>query len=167
MAPGLLVRMAGLEGMERRRCHREAPLMAERVLFRCALSGFIPFNEEGQEFFARCKLGEVVELQGRRVRNERFHRLFWAMLKLISDNSNPHISPRAALHFAKIATGTGDVVTDSRGETHFIPGSISFAKMDEIEFQAFVKTAIPPLVGRFMVGSAPRQVIEEAMSLAA
>jgi hypothetical protein len=63
--------------------------MAERVLFRCALSGFIPFNEEGQEFFARCKLGEVVELKPTKVRNGNYHRLFFAILKLISDNSEP------------------------------------------------------------------------------
>jgi hypothetical protein len=141
--------------------------MAERVLFRCALSGFIPFNEEGQEFFARCKLGEVVELKPTKVRNGNYHRLFFAILKLISDNSEPHINEKAALHFAKLASGTGEVVTDSRGEKHFVPGSISFAKMDQAGFEAFVQSAIPPLVGRFMRGSAPETVINEAMALAA
>jgi hypothetical protein len=141
--------------------------MAERALFRCGLSGFMPYNDEAQEFSAKCKLGEVVELKPTRVRNEGYHRLFFAMLRLISDNSNPHISEKAALHFAKIASGTGEVVTDSRGETHFVPGSISFAKMDQAGFEAFVAAAIPPLVGRFMRGSAPEAVIQEAMSLAA
>jgi hypothetical protein len=140
--------------------------MADRTLFRTGLSGFMPYNDEGREFFARCKLGEVVELKATRVRNEKYHRLFFAMLRLISDNSDPHISEKAALHFAKIASGTGEVVTDSRGEKHFVPGSISFAKMDQAGFEQFVHSAIPPLVGRFMRGSAPDDVVAEAMSLA-
>lgn len=140
--------------------------MSERALFRHGLEGFVPFNDEAQEFASRCKLGDIVELKPVKVRNGAYHRLFFAMLKLISDNSQPHISEKAALHFAKIASGTGDVVTDSRGETHFIPGSISFAKLDQAGFEAFVQSAIPPLVGRFMRGTAPDAVIAEAMELA-
>jgi len=141
--------------------------MSDRQLFQRGLTGFTPFNDDAQEYFASMKLGEIVELKGTKVRNGKYHRLFFAMLKLISDNSNPHISPKAALHFAKDATGTGEVVTDSRGEKHFIPGSISFAKMDQQSFEAFVSMAIPPLVGRFMAGTAPEEVITEAMALAA
>ena len=141
--------------------------MAERALFQRDFNGFRPVNDEAEDLFHRVKFGEIVELAGTKVRNGKFHRLFFAMLKLISENSNPHISPKAALHFAKIASGTGDVVTDSRGETHFIPGSVSFAKMDQTAFEAFVQTAIPPLVGRFMRGTAPDDLINEAMSLAA
>ncbi len=141
--------------------------MTDRQLFQRALSGFLPFNDEAQDYFAGVKLGEVVELKPTLVRNGKFHRLFFAILKVISENSNPHIGTKAALHFAKLATGTGDTVTDSRGEKHFVPGSISFAKMDQAAFDDFVKRAIPPLVGRFMVGSAPDEVVQEAMALAA
>ena len=141
--------------------------MADRALFQRTFEGFRPANEEGQEFFAACKFGEIVELKPTKVRNGKYHRLFFAMLKLISENSEPHISTKAALHFAKLVTGTGEVVTDSKGDHHFIPGSISFAKMNQDSFEAFVASAIPPLVGRFMRGTAPEAVIGEAMSLAA
>ena len=141
--------------------------MADSALYRRTLDGFAPASEEAQEFFAKTKLGQLVALSGTRPRNVKFHRLFFAMLRLISENSTPPISRKAALHFAKLATGTGEVVTDSRGETHFIPGSISFASMDQEAFDAFVKVAIPPLVGRFMRGTAPEAVIREAMELAA
>ncbi|WP_230280222.1 DUF1367 family protein [Croceicoccus sp. Ery15] len=141
--------------------------MTDRPLFRRTLEGFAPFNDMAQDLAARTKLGEIVSLDAKKVRNGQYHKLFWAMLKLISDNSNPHISTKAALHFAKLAAGVGEAVTDSRGETHFIPGSISFAKMDQTAFETFVQTAIPPLVGRFMAGTAPQDVINEAMALAA
>lgn len=148
-------------------CERRDREMSERILYQRSLSGFVPFNDEAQEFFSSLKHGEIVELKGAKVRNGKYHRLFFTMLKLISENSNPHISPKAALHFAKVATGTGEVVIDSRGQSHFVPGSISFAKMDQQAFEAFVSMAIPPLVGRFMAGTAPKEVINEAMSLAA
>lgn len=141
--------------------------MSDRALFQRSFDGFRPMNDEAQDFMASCKFGEIVELKGTKVRNGKYHRLFFAMLKLISENSDPHISPKAALHFAKLATGTGDLVEDSRGEKHFVPGSISFAKMDQEAFEGFVAAAIPPLVGRFMRGTAPDAVIGEAMSLAA
>jgi hypothetical protein len=141
--------------------------MTDRLLYRRALDGFLPANDEANDYFTGVRLGEIVELKATKVRNGKFHRLFFAILKLISENSEPHISPKAALHFAKLATGTGEIVTDSRGEKHFIPGSISFAKMDQRGFEDFVAKAIPPLVGRFMAGSAPQDVIKEAMMLAA
>lgn len=141
--------------------------MADRALFQKGFNGFVPVNDEASDVFASAKFGEIVELKATKVRNGRYHKLFFAILKLISENSNPHISPKAALHFAKIAAGIGDVVVDSRGTTHFIPGSISFAKMDQTGFEAFVASAIPPLVGRFMAGTAPQAVIDEAMALAA
>ena len=140
----------------------------DRALYTKAMDGsFRPFNDEAQEFANSVKAGRVVALEGVKVRNGQYHKLFFAMLRLISDNSEPHISPKAAKHFAKVATGTGDVIKDSRGITHFVPGSISFAKMDQAAFEDFVHRAIPPLVGRFMVGTAPQDVINEAMSLAA
>lgn len=141
--------------------------MSDRPLFRKTFDGLIPCNTEAQSFYDRVKTGEIAELKCTKVRNGRYHRLFFAMLNLISENSSPEISLNAALHFAKLATGTGEFVGDSKGEQHFIPGSISFAKMDQGAFNEFVQTAIPPLVGRFMVGTSPKDLIDEAMLLAA
>lgn len=142
--------------------------MSDRHLFRFTMDGFRPFNDESQAFADRCKLGDIVELKPVRVRNGKFHRLFFAILKLISENSNPPISPKAALHYAKTAAGVGEFEPTGNGtELRFIPGSISFASMDQTAFDEFVKAAIPPLCHRFMRGTAPDAVIAEAMSLAA
>lgn len=141
--------------------------MSDRALFRLTTDGWRPFNDEAQEFTERCKLGEIAALKATKVRNGQYHKLFFAMLRLISENSNPHISRKAALTYAKMAAGVGEFEPDSKGGQHFITGSISFAKMDQKAFEDFVQTAIPPLVGRFMVGTAPKDLINEAMALAA
>ena len=142
--------------------------MSDRTLFQRTFDGFRPANEKGQEFFGRVKLGEIVEIKATKVRNGQYHRLFFAILALISDNSEPHLTGEELLYFAKMATGTGKTIANPKtGQPEFIPGSISFAKMDQQAFEAFVQKAIPPLCRRFMNGTAPQAVIEEAMSLAA
>ena len=135
------------------------------AIYKRTLDGFVPANDDAAAFAGKVKLGKLITLEGKQSRNLRFHRKYFAILKLISENSNPHIGTKAALHFAKLASGTGEFVKDSRGESHFVPGSISFAKMDEDAFQAFVQSSIPPLVGRFMQGSQSDDVINEAMEL--
>jgi hypothetical protein len=140
--------------------------MADRALYRLTYDGFRPFNAKAQDETARCRLGDVVELKLTKVRNGGFHRLFFAMLRLISENSNPHISEEQALYLAKVGAGCGQWIDTGRKEL-FAPGSISFASMDQVAFDAFVKVAIPPLVARFMAGTAPEAVICEAMELAA
>lgn len=141
--------------------------MDSHTIYRRTLDGFAPASDDAALFFGKTKLGQLVTLDGKRPRNLGFHRLFFAMLRLISDNSNPHISEKAALLYAKMAAGVGEFEPDTRGGQHFIPDSISFARMDQVAFDAFVQTAIPPLVGRFMVGTAPDAIIKEAMELAA
>ena len=139
--------------------------MTDRSLYRLTYDGFRPFNAKATEDMARVKLGDVVELRMTKVRNGGFHRLFFAMLRLISENSNPHITEEQALYLAKVGAGCGQWIDTGRREM-FAPGSISFAAMDQAAFDAFVKAAIPPLVTRFMAGTAPEAVIREAMELA-
>jgi len=139
--------------------------MTDRALYRLTYDGFRPFNAKATEDMARVKLGDVVELRMTKVRNGGFHRLFFAMLRLISENSNPHITEEQALYLAKVGAGCGQWIDTGRREM-FCPGSISFAAMDQTAFDAFVKAAIPPLVTRFMAGTAPEAVIREAMELA-
>jgi hypothetical protein len=141
--------------------------MADRHLFIYALDGFRPFNDEAQAWTAKCELGQIVELKPTRVRNGKFHRLFFAILKLISENSDPHITPETTLYLAKVGAGCGEWISTPGGKDLFVPGSIAFGSMSEDDFQAFVKAAIPPLCIRFLHGAAADSIIAEAMELAA
>lgn len=139
--------------------------MSDRHLYKLTLDGFRPFNDAAQDQLAKCKLGDIVELKPTKVRNGKYHRLFFAILKLISENSEPALTPAEALYFAKVGAGCGKWIDSGRKEL-FVPDSISFAAMDQEAFDAFVKAAIPPLCARFMNGTAPEAVIAEAMLLA-
>lgn len=138
--------------------------MAERTWYKRTLSGFVPASDSASEFFKSCSPGQLVEMKGSRPRNAGYHRLFFAILDLIAENSEPEISPKRALYFAKMAADCGEWVSTKHGLS-FDPGSISFAKMDQTEFKDFVRTAIAPLCKRFLNGTAPDDVIAEVMSL--
>lgn len=137
---------------------------AKRI-YKRTFDGFAPANDDAAEFFGRVKLGQLVTMDCKQSRNLKFHRLFFAILRLIGDNSNPHISEAAALLCAKAAAGHGEWLDTGRREL-FVPASISFARMDQAAFEEFVAKAIPPVVQRFMEGTAPDDVIAEAMELA-
>lgn len=141
--------------------------MANFAIYKRTLDGFIPASDDAALFFGKTKLGQLVTLDGKQARNLKFHRLFFAILRLISANSNPHVSENILLHRAKGFAGIGEVYYTKTGEPRFAPGSISFGSMDEDAFQAFVQLAIPPLVADYMAGTAPEAVIREAMELAA
>ena len=137
-----------------------------KAIYSRTYDGFMPANDDAALFFGKVKFGQLVTLDGKQARNLKFHRKFFAILRLISDNSRPHISEETALYLAKAAAGVGEWIDTGKREL-FVPGSISFARMDQKAFDEFVQTAIPPLVDRFMHGTAPEDVIREAMELAA
>ena len=139
--------------------------MPDRALYKRTLDGFRPANDLAEAQAVKCKLGDIVELKPTKVRNGKFHRLYFAILKLISENSEPEITPDQALYLAKAGAGLGDWIRTPGGKDLFVPGSISFARMDQAAFDEFVKASIPPLVTRFMRGTAPDAVVREAMEI--
>jgi hypothetical protein len=142
--------------------------MAEPALYRRGLRGYEPANDAALEFWTAGKPNELVQLDGKRPRNAQFHRLWWAMLALMSQNSNPPMSAEQLNFMAKVATGTGEWVKNPKtGVPLFMPGSISFASMDQVAFKRFVKTSAEALCERFLPGVVPDELLAEFQELAA
>lgn len=96
---------------------------AKRI-YKRTFDGFAPANDDAAEFFGRVKLGQLVTMDCKQSRNLKFHRLFFAILRLIGDNSNPHISEAAALLCAKAAAGHGEWLDTGRRELLFRRASV-------------------------------------------
>ena len=62
---------------------------------------------------------------------------FFALLKIVYENQELYTSEAALLAAIKIATGHCVPLTLVSGQKAFIPSSISFASMDQTEFEAF------------------------------
>lgn len=96
--------------------------------------------------------GVALKVSPKQPRNLRQHRLFWAFATLVSEalNAGPsgEWTPEKVVTHIKLATGRVELMRLSRADAKrvgvdvaAIPSSISFAKMDGVEFGAFMEKA--------------------------
>lgn len=109
------------------------------------LQGFMPADEPTREVYGKMKLGEVLHGDFKKMRNARFHRKLFALLNLAYEYWQPgeidsqHGTPEKNFdRFRRdliILAGFYDVVIRLDGTTRIEAKSISFANMDDAEFE--------------------------------
>lgn len=107
--------------------------------------GFIPATVHDSDALARVKLGATVRAEVVQPRNIHFHRKFFAMLNVGFDAFEPPEQEYNGLPVQKsferfrkdciIAAGYFEPVANLKGDVRAEAKSISFAKMDELEFE--------------------------------
>ena len=107
--------------------------------------GFRPSSPEDQDLLKRWKLGDLATLDVKRPRNGKYHRMFFAMLDVAFDAWEPPVQEYRGMTVQKnrerfrkdliISAGFYDVVSNIKGEVRAEAQSISFAKMDDTEFE--------------------------------
>ena len=113
--------------------------------YRKTLAGFVPVSEAAQEFHRKTKLGDDCVLEGRRPRNLAHHAKFWALLTLVCQNQEHYQTVEEVCVAFKFAIGHTHKLKTAQGIVEY-PASISFAAMDQTEFEAFYDRAITFLV---------------------
>lgn len=123
--------------------------------------GFFPFTRGGALEADKIKQGAEVMGKLTKRRNGKFHRLYWQFCTFVAAalNDGPGnivwtqemVSDRL-----KIATGRADVIALPRSmqsvygaQVAVKPQSISFAKMDDTEFGAFVEASMAYILTEF------------------
>jgi len=112
--------------------------------FRKTAAGFIPVSQAAREFHAKTKLGQTVDLRGRRPRNPAHHRKLFALLGLLADNREEFTSTDDALLGLKAVLGYGEwkKLHPKAEREVFVPSSIAFENMGQDEFEDFYDLAI-------------------------
>ena len=91
--------------------------------------------------------GDVIRLEWATPRNPKHHRKFFALVNLITRNSEIYRTVEQALVAIKLASGHLDPVIDPRtGEIIQIPRSISYDAMSQEDFEAFFNSALDGIV---------------------
>lgn len=138
------------------------------AIYRKTLSGFTPDSDAAMAFAQRVRLGEFVTLDGKRPRNIRHHRKYWKLLSVIADNHDRFDTPDKAALAIKYLAGHGDFVPVKGGEeTLFVPGSISFAAMDQVAFDGFYDRALAAVCRHILPGMSQQELREEIERLLA
>jgi len=119
--------------------------MSEIVLTKAQGGYLIPADDASREVVAKWKLGQGVRVEAKKIRNYEFHKKFFALLDIGFDAFEPPEQEYKGLPVVKnrkrfrkdciIAAGFYDLVVDLNGNAHAEAKSISFANMDDNEFE--------------------------------
>lgn len=120
----------------------------------------IPLSESEADKCKRFKVGATVRAEVSAMRNHKFHRKFFAMLDVGFDAFDPPESEHRGLPVQKnrerfrkdciIAAGFYDAVANLNGEVRAEAHSISFASMDDAEFERVYSAVADVLLQRVL-----------------
>jgi len=113
--------------------------------------GLKPMYDSDYEIYSKIKIGEEFEIEYRKARNPKFHKKAFALFKLCFENqeaySNLNDLRRDLIITAGYYTESANMLT---GEVFKHAKSISFANMDELEFNQLydaIKSVIIEWIG--------------------
>lgn len=106
-----------------------------KLLVKKTNSGLKPMYDSDYEIYSKIALGEEFEIEYKKARNLKFHKKFFALIKLAFENQEQYrlldelredLIIQSGYYYEHVNFITGEIKTRSK--------SISFANMDEIEF---------------------------------
>jgi hypothetical protein len=113
-----------------------------------------PCDEAGEAELRKVANGETIELELRRPRNIRHHRMFFALMSIVWEQLDTERYPTVEdlVAAVKIAAGLRTRIELPSGEVGFIPGSIAFHKMDQSAFSGFYDRVCDLIARHFLPG---------------
>ena len=109
--------------------------------------------ESDYEIAKKLKAGEQYFFEVKKSRNLKFHRKLFALLKLVFDNQELYNNIEDLRDDLTVAAGYYVEGTNIHGEVVKRPKSISFAKMDELEFSEYYDSIIKQVTLYFKITS--------------
>lgn len=110
---------------------------------------FIPAYESDFENAKKIAINESYEFEYKKPRNYKFHKKFFALLNLVYDNQERYNNIDHLRHDLIIEAGFYEIRYNMQGVEVYVPKSISFAKMDELEFNELYTRCIDVIVKYF------------------
>lgn len=117
----------------------------EALLIKTPQGGFVPADESSMQALSRFKVGSVTRGKFSAMRNPGFHRKFFSMLDVGFDAWEPPETEYRGLPVQKnkerfrkdciVAAGFYEPVANINGDVRAEAKSISFANMDDAEFE--------------------------------
>lgn len=112
--------------------------MSKPLLVKRHDGSFWPASEHDAEALAPVPVGACVKTDPKQPRNPGHHRKAFAMLHQVHDNLPDDMPPMTFARFysyMKVAAGAVDEIINHKGEVFYVVKSLSFADMDQIEFE--------------------------------
>lgn len=121
----------------------------------------VPYDEAAAAFIQKMKAGELAHSDFKRIRNYKFHKKYFALVQFAFDQWEPRGGltyqgqpvAKNKERFRKdvaILAGFFESTVNLKGEVRLEAKSISFAQMDEIEFEALYSKTIDVVLQRIL-----------------
>eukprot|EP01034_Spumella_vulgaris_P033235 gene33235-41007_t len=134
--------------------------LTEIVLMKAA-NVLVPHDEMAADFIQKMKVGALMHADFKKVRNYKFHKKYFALVSYAFDAWEPRGGltyqgqpvAKNKERFRKdiaILAGFFDSTVNLKGEVRLEAKSISFAQMDEIEFEALYNQTINVILQRVL-----------------
>lgn len=115
--------------------------MATDIIVRAVPGGFMCANAIESEKAEQLR-GKELMATFTQSRNIRFHKKFFALLGVARDMADTDYNAEQFRAYVTVGAGYCEFIQDSEGGVVAIPKSISFAKMDETEFNRLYNDAL-------------------------
>jgi hypothetical protein len=122
-----------------------------------------PSLEVDEETLSKWPDGEILRTKTEKPRNGAFHRKFFALMQVVFENQSKYDTLTDLLTEIKLKTGFYKTHITTKGNLIYIPESISYAKMDEIEFDKFYQKAIDICLKHFCIGSTQEEIEKQVL----
>lgn len=120
----------------------------------------VPADAFAEEFMRPLKVGREVLVSARRPRSARHHRLLFALLRKVVENTDRWADEQTLLDDLKLATGLFETrVSALTGLPYPVPASISFGSMDQHRFSVWFEKAVAKLAE--VLGVSPEELCGE------
>ena len=137
------------------------------ILCRVTANGLVPMYDSDFDEKKRLREGETVMCTIRKPRNYEFHKKFFALVRIAFSNLPERLvrmlnvqSEEDMLDAYKLELGLYTLVWHGRRPVVKL-GSISFAAMDETEFQKFYNRCVDITLTTFLRGTSRQDLLEE------
>ena len=121
---------------------------------------YSPSDEESQTASKKLAIGS--EVKATQARNVGHHRKAFALLNMGFDNQDRYTSLELYRKIITIKAGYFDMVDGKEGKTYYIPKSISFEAMNQIDFQKCYDAMLEVIAKEMQ--TAPEQIQAELNS---
>ena len=100
-------------------------------------NNLVPSLPDDEEKIAKWPRGTICQVDYKRPRNAAFNRKFHALIHVVFVNQEKYRNKEDLLIEIKLKCGHYQEHITTKGKVIYIPKSISFASMDDVEFSMF------------------------------
>lgn len=119
---------------------------------------FFPASESDADIAKKFKYGEVYQCEIKKPRNLKFHRKFFALLQYVFDNQDKYSNLSDLRVEILLQCGAYDEHITVDGKMVYVPKSLSFESMDDVEFEQLYGAAVDVVIRYFVKGDTPENI---------